>query len=279
MVVNKSMKRVISGLTRLGLTEYEARAYAALLKENPASPYEIAKNSGIPTSKIYEVITRLASREMIQAIQGERSKMYIPLSPDELLQGFRTSMEDTLQAVKRELQGVKSGLDTSGYTWHIREYDNCILRARRMIDTAEESLLLLVWPEEMNALVGALSQADLRGIRTAVVHYGQTDVKMSCLYRHPVEDTIYAERKTRGFTIVADSKEVLTGKIDGPDRTEVIWSMNEGLVMMAEDYIRHDIYFMKLASRFNPLLREKFGLRYEKLRDLYRDESVPDAVR
>lgn len=273
------MKKVISGLTRLGLSEYEARAYRALLKENPASPYEIAKNSGIPTSKIYEVITKLASKEMIQPIQGERSKMYIPISPDELLQDFRTSMEDTLRTVKRDLQGVKSGLDTSGYTWNIREYDNFVLRAKRMMDTAEESLLLLVWPEEMDALSGALRQAESRGVKAAVVHYGRTEVRTRCLYRHPVDDTIYAERKTRGFTMVADSKEVLTGKIDGPDGTGAVWSMNEGLVMMAEDYIRHDIYFIKLASRFNPLLREKFGHRYEKLRDLYRDESVPDAVK
>ena len=54
-------------------------------------------------------------------------------------------------------------------------------------------------------------------------------------------------------------KEVLMGKMDSKE-TEVIWSMNEGLVMMAEDYIRHDIYVMKTVSRFDPLLRKKFGV-------------------
>jgi len=63
------------------------------------------------------------------------------------------------------------------------------------------------------------------------------------------------------------------GKSDGK-KTEGIWSMNEGFVIMAEDYIRHDIYFMKLVERFDPLLREKFGEGYEKLRDVYRDEEI-----
>ena len=273
MVVNKRMKAAISKLTRLGLTEYEARAYTALLKENPASAYEIAKISGIPTSKIYEVINKLISKEIAQSIHGERSKMYIPVAPDEFVKGFRASMEDNLRAVEAELKGVKYGIDTS-YTWHIKDYSSFILRGRRMINTASETILLLIWAKEMESLSAALHEAEARGIKVAVVHYGATNIKIARIYRHPVEETIYSERDTRGFTLIADSKEVLTGKIDEPEETEAIWSMNEGFVMMAEDYIRHDIYFMKLAERFNPLLKEKFGKRYEKLRDLYSDESI-----
>ena len=271
MVVNRWMQTAISKLTRLGLTEYEARAYTALLKENPASAYEIAKNSGIPTSKIYEVINKLISKEIVQSIHGGRTKMFIPVSPEELVKGFRSSMNDNLQAVEAELQGVKTGLDTS-YTWHIKDYSSFILRGRRMIDTARETILLMIWAKEMNALSAALLDAEERGTKVAVVHYGATKIKTARLYRHPVEETIYSERDTRGFTLIADSKEVLTGKIDEHEEVEAIWSMNEGLVMLAEDYIRHDIYFMKIAKRFNPLLKEKFGERFEKLRDLYSDE-------
>ena len=265
------MQTANSKLTRLGLTEYEAKAYTALLKENPASAYEIAKNSGIPTSKIYEVINKLISKEIVQSIHGERSKMFIPISPEELIKGFRSSMNDNLQAVEAELQGVKTGLDTS-YTWRIKDYSSFILRGSRMIDTARETILIMIWEKEMNTLSENLLDAEQRGTKVAVVHYGATNIKITSLYRHPVEETIYTERDTRGFTLIADSKEVLTGKIDGPEEVEAIWSMNEGLVMLAVDYIRHDIYFMKIAKRFNPLLKEKFGERYENLRDLYRDE-------
>jgi hypothetical protein len=43
--------------------------------------------------------------------------------------------------------------------------------------------------------------------------------------------------------------------------------------MTAEDYVRHDIFFNKIARRFAPLLQEKFGRRYEKLVDIYSDEE------
>ncbi len=266
------MKTVISKLLQLGISEYEAKAYIALLKEKPLTGYEIAKNSGIPTSKIYEVIKRLESKHMVQSIQGERARMFIPMPPEELIESFRASMEDSLYAVKDELKGFKAGIATS-YTWHINDYEGLILKAKRMLDTSRDTILLSIWPEEIETLIKSISEAETRGVKIAIVHYGATNIKFGQIYRHPVEDTIYANGGARGVTLVADSKEVLMGKIENR-KTEAVWSMNEGLVLMAEDYVKHDIYVMKIVGRFDPLLKEKFGLRYEKLRDIHRDEEL-----
>ncbi len=268
------MKEAISKLIRLGLTENEAKAYAALLKENPASAYEIAKISGIPTSKIYEVFGKLEAREMIQSIHGEsKRRRFIPVSPDVFVDNFRKAVDENIEAVKTELKDIKVGVDTT-YTWHIKKYENLIIKARRMLKTARESVILMVWANEMEALNYSIQNAEGRGVKIAVLHYGPTDLKIKQLYRHPVTDTIYEKNNARGFTLVADSKEVLTGKVEGKEQTEAIWSRNEALVMMSEDYLRHDIYFMKIASRFNPLLQERFGQRYEKLRDVFTDEEI-----
>ncbi len=272
MVVNKMMETAIFKLTQLGFSAYESKAYTALLMENPLTAYEMAKNAGIPTSKVYEVIRKLEKRQMIQSIHGERSKLFIPLSPDEFIQNFRDAMENNLLSIKNELKDVRVGMDTS-YTWHIKDYESLILKAKRMLDTARETILFLAWPTEFEILLNTLRNAVQRGIKIAVIHYGTTNVRISQLYIHPVEDTIYAEKGVRGFTLVADSKEALNGKIVGK-KTEAIWSMNEGFVIMAENYIRHDIYQMKTMKRFDPLLRKKFGERYEKLRDIYKDEEV-----
>lgn len=271
MVVNIGMKTAISQLTQLGLSEYEAKAYTALLKENPASAYEIAKNSGIPTSKIYEVIKRLESKQMVQSIRGERVRMFIPQSSDEFIGAFRKAIEDNLIAIRTELNSFKRGIETS-YSWHINEYDNLIPKAKRIIDTAEKTLLLSIWPPEIEAISIPLVEAVSRGIKVAIVHHGTPNlrVRIGQLYRHPVEDTIYTQRGERGFSLVADSKEAIIARISRQD-IEGIWSMNEGFVIMAEDYIRHDIFILKIISRFDPLLKERFGEKYEGLRDIYKD--------
>jgi len=272
MVVNKVMETSISKLTQLGLSEYEAKAYTALLSENPLTAYEIAKKSGVPSSKIYEVVKKLELRQMVQSIHGERSKMFIPTTPDEFIENFRKTVEDNLHAVKAELKNFKVGMDTT-YTWHIKDYEGLILKAKRMLDTSQKEVLISIWPAEIEVLATSINDSENRGVKAAIVHYGATNIKLGQLYRHPVEDTIHAQKGTRGLTVVADSKEVLMAKIKGR-ATEAIWSMNEGFVMMSEDYIRHDIYFMKIAERFDPLLKEKFGSRYEKLLDVHRDEEV-----
>lgn len=265
------MQGAILRLKQLGFSEYEAKAYMALVHDSPLTAYELSKTSGIPSSKIYEVLRKLEFRQMIQSIHGERSKIFVPVPPDEFVQNFRSSVEDNLHAVKHELATVKTGMDTS-YTWHIKNYASLIHRAKRMITTARGSLLLLLWKEEMDELELPLSEAMQRGVKIAAVHYGFTDVKMSQIYIHPVEDTIYSVKGIRGFILVADVKEAVNGKIDSKG-TDAIWSMNEGFVTIAEDYIRHDIYFMKTLQRFAPLMRKKFGDRYEKLRDIYKDEA------
>jgi sugar-specific transcriptional regulator TrmB len=265
------VKLAISKLTQLGLSEYEAKAYTALLKERPLSAYEIAKNSSIPTSKVYEVVRKLEKRGMIQAIHGEGSKMFIPVSLDEFIQNFTAFVDSSLSVIRDELKDIKVGMDTS-YTWHINDYESLILKAERMVNTAQHTILLSVWPPELSVLYNVLHHSEERGVKVAVLHYGTTSVKVGQVYHHPIEDTIYEKRGVRGFALVVDSLEAIIGRATGR-KTEAIWSMNEGFVMTAEDYVRHDIFFNKIARRFAPLLQEKFGRRYEKLVDIYSDEE------
>lgn len=265
------MQTAVLKLKQLGFSEYEAKAYMALVTESPLTAYELSKNAGIPSSKIYEVLRKLEFKHLIQSVYGERSKIFIPVPPDDFIQSFRSSVEDNLHAVSNELKTVRSELPT-GYTWHIKTYESLIHRALRMINTARESLLMLLWKEEMSRVMDALGTAVERNVKLAIVHYGITDLKIQQLYIHPIEGTLYEEKGVRGFTLVADSKEALSGKID-VGSTDALWSMQQGFVIIAEDYIRHDIYFLKTSQRFSPVMRKKFGERFEMLRDVFRDDA------
>src|SRR6266542_3193328 len=49
-------------LQQLGFSEYEARAYLALLQRNPLNGYELAKVSGLPRANVYAVLQKLEDR-------------------------------------------------------------------------------------------------------------------------------------------------------------------------------------------------------------------------
>lgn len=265
------MEMAVNKLKQVGFSEYEAKAYIALLEENPLTAYEIAKNSGVPTSKIYEVIKKLEKKRTVQSIHGERSKMFIPTPPDEFIQNFRVEIDGKLHAVRNELKDIRTGMDTS-YTWHIKDHEGLVLKARRILNTAQENILLSIWPDEIKLLAGPLEEAASRNVKIAMLHYGPASLKIKQTYIHPVKETLFVEKGARGFTLVVDSKEALNARITGRN-TEAIWSMNGGFVVLAENYIRHEIYQMKIMKRFDPLLRKEFGERYEGLLDIYNDKK------
>lgn len=257
----------ISTLTSLGMTDYEARAYWELLRESPLTAYEIAKNSGIPSSKVYEVMKRLESRHIVNPIQGEKAKMFMPTPPKEFIESYRSLVEQKLDAASRELTRV-APVRPAGFTVQMYDYESLLLKAKRALSTAARYILLSVWPQEFSELSGFVMEAEDRGVQAAVVHYGPTNLKAGTIYRHPVDETVFKKYGTRNFVLASDSREAIIGSILD-EGSESIWSMNKGFVLIAEDYVKHDIYLMKMTARFDPLLRETYGLRYEKLQEVF----------
>jgi len=89
-------------LQALGLTEYEARAYTALLALGRAVPARIARQAGIPRPKIYETLQRLEARGLAARV-GENPMEYAPLSAREYIERARRSFDDRLGSLERDL--------------------------------------------------------------------------------------------------------------------------------------------------------------------------------
>ncbi|MCU0861535.1 MAG: helix-turn-helix domain-containing protein, partial [Methanomassiliicoccales archaeon] len=54
------MSAPVEGLMRLGFSEYEAKAYVAMVSIGEGGIAEISQQSGIPRSRVYDVMERLA---------------------------------------------------------------------------------------------------------------------------------------------------------------------------------------------------------------------------
>jgi sugar-specific transcriptional regulator TrmB len=275
MVVNST--ELADLFARLGVSDYEGRVYAALLAASPATAYEAAKEAGVPTSKVYEVLERLEARGMVRGLDEGGKKRYLPQPADDFVEGTRRRLGDTLDALKADLARLGGARDQS-YVWSLSDTAALVEKACRMVETAVEAVLVSAWNPEALILVPFLARARTRGVKTALVHFGPGDLPLEGVFRHPIEDTIYAEKGGRGLTVVADGREALMGTLrEGPGAAEIsegAWSLNRGFVTLAEDYVKHDIYIMKIVERFDPELQARFGPGYEKLRDVWNDEEV-----
>ncbi|MBL8165503.1 MAG: helix-turn-helix domain-containing protein, partial [Anaerolineae bacterium] len=77
---------LLTDLTRIGFTEYEAKVYLALLSDSPATGYQLSKTSGVPRSMVYEALSRLHTRGAVLESLEDRAAVYRPLPPELLLE-------------------------------------------------------------------------------------------------------------------------------------------------------------------------------------------------
>jgi sugar-specific transcriptional regulator TrmB len=266
---------LVPRLLELGFSEYEAKIYLVLLRKNPSTGYEISRSSGVPTSKIYESLERLKRKGFIYSTEDgpEQAKRYVPLDPEELRSllsaKIRRNLAQIASAVAdRQLRGESS------YVWAISGRDGILARAEILIDQAKKCILLSAWDEELEPLLDPLEEAARRNVRMAIVNFGSLRPNFAVVYPHPIKDTIYNEKGGRGLTVCVDSQTVLESIVGPGEVGHGAWSRNPGFVTVAEDYLKHDIYVMKVIGRFDKLLRETYGERYEKWRDIFSDEVL-----
>jgi sugar-specific transcriptional regulator TrmB len=288
-----------SSLQELGFSEYEAKAYLALLRQSPANAYEVAKASGIPSSKIYQVLARMVERRTVLAVEeaprnpsaaAQTAKTsYVPLPPQELIAAQRQRHASRLDQLERQLANQQRPAELS-YIWNFSDYPSLQEQLGRLIQDTRRELILSMWREDASILIPVLTGLSRRGVKAAMVLYGvdndgpggapmaippqfehlARDIR---IYPHPIADTLYHERGGRGLSAIADGCRALTATIFDDGTVEGAWSLNRGFALLAEDYIKHDIYLMKIVARMDSALVQRFGERYHLLRDIYADEG------
>ncbi len=98
-------ERTRRALKDFGLTEYEVKAYIALVESGPMPASQLSTTAMIPYSKIYEILGNLERKGWVETEQGRPSK-YFPKPPATALESSRVRTErirETLGRTRREL--------------------------------------------------------------------------------------------------------------------------------------------------------------------------------
>jgi len=93
---------LLSTLQKLGLTYYEAKAYLALMTLGVAKPSVIAEESGVPRTKIYEVLKKLEKDRWV-TIEKSRPATVTPTYPRKVLEEHKLRFNHEIDGVSNEL--------------------------------------------------------------------------------------------------------------------------------------------------------------------------------
>lgn len=258
----------IEHLQAVGMTEWESRAYLALLEEAPASGYAIAKRSGVPRSKIYEVLSSLATKGAVHVTRG-KTTLYGPLSPKELIQGLRTQATERLDAAEIAMASYADQIDDNAVIWDLQGRIEILERARQLVRTARRRILVEIWESDATELRPDLEEAAKRGVKIIVVAYGNPNYPFAQVYSHPSTDEVTAGLGGRWLVISSDNREVVAGIVSSGAQSRAAWTCHPGLAVPITELITHDIFKLEMLASRKEELEADFGPGLIRLREKF----------
>jgi sugar-specific transcriptional regulator TrmB len=259
-----------AGLQKLGFSQYESRAYVALLKSPRVTGYELAKQSGVSQSKIYEVVDKLVQKELVVAIEEGGSVRYVPLDPMKGVDRYRHDYTHALDLVGERLSRLYDEESCgAAYVVTLQRSREIVAKTVEMVEAAQTEVLVMLWPEELPQVESVLRLAEARGVAIAMCVYGDAEPGVGAVYHHGLDDHVRRNQRGRRMVVVIDRHEALVSHFSESGDATAHWSTNLGFVQMSEDYVRHDIWNARMVQDFGSLIVEKYGPQRERLRDIF----------
>jgi HTH-type transcriptional regulator, sugar sensing transcriptional regulator len=230
------LNELVQRLQALGFSQYEARAYCALLQKSPANGHEVAKTAGIPTSKIYETLERLLQKGAVR-VQRSEPTLWAPVDYRDLMAELRERMESTITAVEQGLAQLGHEQDTK-LTWSLSGHNHVVDSMRRAIDRTRERLTAVVPASELPELAAPLRAAAERGVDIDLV--AGDGVALDLPEGEHVRVRRRAERGRdagRLALVVGDGEETILGDL-GRDRPEGMWTHHPAVALLATQHLR-----------------------------------------
>ena len=229
------LDELIQRLQALGFSQYEARAYTALLQKSPANGHEVAKTAGIPTSKIYETLERLHHKGAVLVHRSEPT-LWAPVPHRDLLGRLRHDLEATFTAVEQGLAQLGYEQDTA-LTWTLSGRGHVLDSMRRAIERARERLTGALPAAELGELAASLRTAAERGVTVDLVTDDGASIDL------PDGDGIRIRRPDRRRdggrlgVVVGDGEETVLADF-GRDRPEGMWTHHPAIALLAAEHLR-----------------------------------------
>lgn len=235
----------VDRLRALGMSLYEARLYVALLRHGAQNGNELSKSAGIPSSKVYSTLERLATKGIVHVVRTGATTEYVCIPPQELTHRMRQEFEAPLEFLERTLPTLVS-FEPAAEVLTVTGPDAIRESASYIVEHARRELYLSVWPEDVEPLRPVLAAAVERGVGVYGMLYGDEKPDgigtwLAHSYRQIVTDRIGG----RMITIVADREEALAAHIPRRGEASGVRTRNPVIALIVQEYLHHDIVLQR----------------------------------
>ena len=237
-------------LENIGLTSYEIRSYTTLLKEGEINASEISEKSGVPYSKIYEVLGVLEEKGWIGSDDSRPTK-YFAKSPTTALETTKQSAENEFlknqSVILTELTSLyeKTGTSEKPDIWVISGAMNIVAKIMELVENCRSEVLIAIpqaGEEIVKQALPKLRQLNEKGVKITILTSDKLDKEsvkaISRIAKIKIKSGLF------GGGIISDKRYVvilLGPEISGSKTTDIvaIWADHAGLAGFAKEYFEY----------------------------------------
>lgn len=236
-------EKVLRTLKELGLTEYETRAYIALVSGGPTTAGDLSRLSNVPYSRIYDVLSKLERKVWIE-VQSGRPIRYRAKPPAEAIRLSRIEQErkfkEASDAVMKELEPLyeRKAEVKKPDIWVIRGDRNLIGKISEMLARAQVEVLISTptLVEELSKLQSFTPVLEAKNLVIRIITAEKTSSAKELGHVPNLE--IRYRKPLFGGGIIIDGKEVLLLLASRGEKLG-IWSDEIGLTKFAKEYFEY----------------------------------------
>lgn len=237
----------LNSLRTLGLSLYEARLYLGLLTHGPQNGNELSKNAGVPSSKVYSTLSKLAGIGVVSQINGSNGAEYVCVAPDALVERLRRKYEEPLDYLEQVLPTI-AGEHVDPTILTLSNWQVIADEGRKIISRATRDVRLSIWAESLEEFRSQSEAAGERGVEVFAMIYGDGRLESGSWLQHSYRDIVADRIGGRMLTLVADGSEVLIAHMPANGSPVGIRTQNPVLCLMVEEYLHHDFVLEKVKG-------------------------------
>ena len=237
-------------LEKIGLTSYEIKTYSALLKTGQINASDLSQKSGVPYSKIYEVLGTLEEKGWIGS-DDSRPTQYFAKSPATAIQVTKQNVEQEFKnnedVLLKELAPLyeQSGTSERPDIWVLSGVVNIASKILEMVDSCRTEVMIAIPKVAEELAKEALPKLRLlhdRGVDITILV--SEDVDSNTLKSLSRVAKVKAKKGLFGGGIISDKRYVviLLGEdlgASGSAEAVAIWADHSGLAGFAREYFEY----------------------------------------
>lgn len=160
---------VVTRLKELGFSEYEARAYVALVGLARGTAREVCEISGVPQGRIYSVLRGLSDRGFVEIEEGSPT-FYHAGDPGDLFRSIKEEYCASVDELTAGLRQLHAEARPSSPFWSIHSERGILNRLKTVVRNATEDIIIIAQhPRGLASIAGELKAANRRVNLTIIV--------------------------------------------------------------------------------------------------------------